>query len=128
MSKYETRNTFYWITWEVNTVCWVNLASLCNITKENLEKFKKFYERRRLGTSSRPFLIFKESSVKRNMRRSVCWFGQILIVLKYISNINSLLQKFHFPIDLVLKPLQTQTFSWNFLIFFFFFNFFFNIT
>ena len=21
MSKYETRNTFYWITWEVNTIC-----------------------------------------------------------------------------------------------------------
>ena len=29
---------------------------------------------------SRPFLIFKESSAKRNLRRSVCSFGQILTV------------------------------------------------
>ena len=28
-------NTFYWISWEVTTVWWWNLASLCNITKEN---------------------------------------------------------------------------------------------
>ena len=35
MPKHKTRNTFYWITWEVNTVWWWNLASLHNITKEN---------------------------------------------------------------------------------------------
>ena len=29
----------------------------------------------------RPFLIFKESSVKRNLRRPACWFGLIFIVL-----------------------------------------------
>ena len=34
MPKHETRNTFYWITWKVNTVCRWNLASLCYITKE----------------------------------------------------------------------------------------------
>ena len=34
MPKHETRNTFYWITWKVNTVCQWNLASLCYITKE----------------------------------------------------------------------------------------------
>ena len=33
MPRHETRNTYYWITWEVNTVWWWNLASLCNITK-----------------------------------------------------------------------------------------------
>ena len=31
---YETRNTFYWITWEANTVSQGNVASFCNITKE----------------------------------------------------------------------------------------------
>ena len=34
MSKHKTRNTFYWITWEVNKVCYWNLASLCLISKE----------------------------------------------------------------------------------------------
>ena len=34
MPKHETRNTFYWITWEVNTVYYQNLASLCQIPKE----------------------------------------------------------------------------------------------
>ena len=34
MPKHKTRNTFYWITWEVITVCKWNLASLCHILKE----------------------------------------------------------------------------------------------
>ena len=34
MPKHETRNTFYWTTWEVNTVSQWHLASLCNIAKE----------------------------------------------------------------------------------------------
>ena len=41
----------------------------------------KFYGKCGLETSSRPFFIFKESSVKRNPRRPVCWFGLILIAL-----------------------------------------------
>ena len=35
MPNHKTRNTFCWITWEVNTVFQWNLASLCHITKEN---------------------------------------------------------------------------------------------
>ena len=42
---------------------------------------KKFYEKCGLGTSSRPFLIFKESSAKKILWRSACLFGQILIGL-----------------------------------------------
>ena len=34
-----------------------------------------------IETSSRPFLVFKESSIKRILRRSACWFEQILILL-----------------------------------------------
>ena len=47
-----------------------------------------------LETSSRPSLIFKESSVKMNVRRSACWFVQILIVLYYKSRL--LQKKFFF--------------------------------
>ena len=50
MPKHETRNTYYWITWEVNTV----------------------------------------------------WYYY------YTSNISSLLQKFHFPIEVLLNYFQTQ--------------------
>ena len=42
---------------------------------------KKICERCGLETSSRPFLIFKGFSVKRNLRRSACWFGKISIAL-----------------------------------------------
>ena len=42
---------------------------------------KKFYEKCGLETSSRPFLIFKESSVKKIPWRLACWFRQILIDL-----------------------------------------------
>ena len=77
--KHETRNIFYGITWEVNTVWTWNLPSLCNITKKKF--IKKLYEKCGLGTSSRPFLISKEFSVKWNLRRPVCWFEEILIIL-----------------------------------------------
>ena len=45
MPKHETRNTFL---------------------------IRKFYEKCGLETSFKPFLIFKESSVKRNLKRPAC--------------------------------------------------------
>ena len=36
MPTHKTRNTLCWITWEVNTVCQWNLASLCHITEEKI--------------------------------------------------------------------------------------------
>ena len=54
MPKHEARNTFYWITLEVNTVC------LCRITKEKI--VKKFHKTCDLETSSRPFCVCKELS------------------------------------------------------------------
>ena len=71
--KHETRNTFNYIIWEANTVWKWNFASLCNITKQNFF-IKKFCEKCGLETSSKPFLIFKESSVEMNLRRSAYWF------------------------------------------------------
>ena len=41
---------------------------------------KKFYEKWGLKTSSSPFLIFKESSVKKILWRSACRFQQILLL------------------------------------------------
>ena len=79
MPKHKTRNIFYWITWEVNIVWWWNFASLCNITKWNF--LSKNYGKYGLETSSRSFLFFKESSVKRNQRRSVCY---VLILLIHV--------------------------------------------
>ena len=59
MPKHKTRNTFYWITWEVNTFAKWNLASLCHITKE--KKSSKFFCKNcDLKTSSRPFCVCKE--------------------------------------------------------------------
>ena len=70
-----------------------------HISLNNLESklfIKTFYEKCSLGMSSRPFLILKESSTKRNLRRCAGWFGQIL------------LQKIHFLIGVALYSLQTQ--------------------
>ena len=36
MFKHKTRNTFHWMTWEVNTICERNLASLCHIIKQTI--------------------------------------------------------------------------------------------
>ena len=56
------------------------MASLCNVTKENFLS-KNYVENLARKLVSGPYLIFKEFSVKRNLRRSVCRFGQMLIVL-----------------------------------------------
>ena len=36
MPKHKTRNIFHWITWEVITVFYWNLASLCHMKKEKI--------------------------------------------------------------------------------------------
>ena len=72
----------------------------------------KLYENCGLETSSRLFAIFKESSVKRNERKSACWFGLILIALLYISNMSGLLQKFHFPVEICLILCKHKR-AWN---------------
>ena len=69
---------------------------------------KKLCEIRRLETSSRPFLIFKESSTKRNLRRSAYCLDNFRQICYYISIISSLIQKFYFLIEAVLNFLQTQ--------------------
>ena len=52
-----------------------NLESKHSLAKKNYEYYKrnifikKFYEKCSLESISKPFLILKESSVKRNLRR-----------------------------------------------------------
>ena len=42
-----------------------------------------FYQKilEKMWTGNKSFLIFKKSSVKKILRKSACWFGQILIDL-----------------------------------------------
>ena len=79
--KHKTRNTFYWIIWEVNTACQWNLASLCHIARERSKyslsmKFgqfmsyckrnkiiKKFYKICDRKTSPRLFCVCKELGI-----------------------------------------------------------------
>ena len=46
-----------------------------------IKLIKKLCEKCDMGISSRPFLIFKESVVKKSLRRPACWFGLISIAL-----------------------------------------------
>ena len=59
MPKLKTRNRFDWITWEVNTICKWNLASLYHITK----KKKKIYKICDWKTSPRPFCVCMELGI-----------------------------------------------------------------
>ena len=54
MTKHKRRNTFYWITCEVNTVCQWNLASLCHIPKE--KKLSKISQKLRPETKFQALL------------------------------------------------------------------------
>ena len=70
--------------WNTKHILLNNLGSKCSLVMkfgQFMQYYKKLYEKCGLETSSRPFLIFKESSVKKILWRSVCWFGQILIDL-----------------------------------------------
>ena len=70
MPKYKTINTFYWITWKVNTVCYVNKIWSVIPYYKNKNFMKKFCKNCDLETSSRPFCVCKELSTtsigKRN--------------------------------------------------------------
>ena len=62
MPRHKTGNTFYWITWEVNTICQWNLASLCHITKEKISS-ENFTKTAAWKLVSGPFCVCKEWSV-----------------------------------------------------------------
>ena len=56
----------------------------------------KFYKKCDLEIRSRSFVIFQESFVKRNLRKSVCWFCHALIVLLLQIQENQLVSKILF--------------------------------
>ena len=56
--KHETRNTFYWITWEVNSLL-MKFSQFMSYFKRN-NFIIKFWKNWGLKTSSRPFCVCKE--------------------------------------------------------------------
>ena len=61
MPMHETRNTFYWTTWEVNTVSYWNFGQFVSYYKRK-SFIKKSHKNCDLRTSSRPFCVCKELS------------------------------------------------------------------
>ena len=87
MPKHKTRNTFHWITWEVNTVCQWNLASLCHVTKEKIFQ-KNCPKTATCKTSSRPFYVY--NCFKHNH----CWKMKLLKQAINITYVLAKLSKF----------------------------------
>ena len=81
MPKHKTRNTFHWIIWEVNTVCYWNLASLCHIIKEK-NTSKNFCKNCGLKTSSRPFCVWKELSIASTGKWN--FWRKLLVLYRYV--------------------------------------------
>ena len=75
--------------WKTKHILLNNLGSKCSLVMKfgqfiHYKIFffiKKLYKKCDLETSSRFFLISKESSVKKILWRLACWFGQILVDL-----------------------------------------------
>ena len=76
--------------WNTKHILLNNLESKCSLIMKFSQVMqyykinffiKQFYEKYVLETSSRSFLIFKKSSVKKILWSSACWFGQMLIEL-----------------------------------------------
>ena len=130
MQKHKTRNTFYWITLEVNTICKWNLASLCHITKE--KKFiKKIHKNCNLKNSPRPCCVCNELGITSigndifeasylhwicNGKTLKICLNQLADLLRFLFSKDSL--KIEKGLELVFRP----HFSYNFLIKFFFCN------
>ena len=76
MSKHKTRNTFHWITWEINSL----LMKFGQFISYHIRKnfIKKFYKNCSLKTSSRLFCVCKELSTTSVGKRN--FWSKLLIL------------------------------------------------
>ena len=84
--KHKTRKTCYWISWEVNTVCKWNLASLCHITKDKT-----------LSKNSTKTVVWKLVLVLLSLQRiryNFYWKTKFLKQATYIRYLIAKLSKF----------------------------------
>ena len=80
MPKHETQNTLHILgTKHVLVMKFGQFMWYCKI-KVFIKKYMKIWSGN-YRPLCRPLCIFKESSVKRILKRSTCWFGQISITL-----------------------------------------------
>ena len=112
MPKQETRNTCYWIILDVSTVSG-NEMWLVGVILQKTNFLSK---------NSRLFLIFKESSVKRNLTRSASWFGQKKNIWLYDINwwnfMNRLFTSQVIPLNVFLFPglgMKSKVLNFDFL-------------
>ena len=120
IKMHETRNTFYWTTWEVNTISWWNLASLWHITKEkNSSKNSTITGKLDVKTRSRFFCAYKESNttsiVKWNFWSKLLMLDSISKTTKICSNHHADLLRFLFTEDPLKTESSTPNFSYTFL-------------
>ena len=126
MTKHKRRNTLYWRTCEVTTVCQWNLASLCHIPKE--KKLSKISQKLRPETKFQALLHLLR--IKHNLYSKMKHLKQATYIRYVLANLSKLgkistqissdffLQN-SLKIERGLELVFTQ-FSWNFLKFFFF--------
>ena len=88
MHKHKTRNTFHWITWEVNTVCWWNLASLCHITKKKIHQ--KFLQKLRPENYFQVLLCLHR--IKHNFYWQMKFLKQATYTKYVIANLSKCVQ------------------------------------
>ena len=84
MPKHKTRNSFDWITWEINTVWWWNLFSLCHITKEEISS-KFFTKTAAWKLVLGPFVFAKNEAYYWQMK-----FLKQATYIRYICNSKSI--------------------------------------
>ena len=90
MPKHKARNTFYWITWEINTLI-ITFGQFVSYYKKKF--IKRFYKNCDLKTSSRPFCVRKELSTT-SVRKWNFW-SKLLILDMYEENYQDLPKSAH---------------------------------
>ena len=90
MPKHKARNTFYWITWEINTLI-IKFGQFVSYYKKKF--IKRFYKNCDLKTSSRSFCVRKELSTT-SIRKWNFW-SKLLILDMYEENYQNLPKSAH---------------------------------
>ena len=74
MLKLEIRPTFSWMMWKVNIVCWWNLSSSCNITKETF--LSKSYTKNTSWKRAPSLFVFITNHIINNLSSTVKFFKE----------------------------------------------------
>ena len=106
MFKHKARNTFYWITWEVNSLLMKSGQFMSYYKRKNF--IKKFHKNCDMKSSSRSFCAWKKFRISSTGKRN--FWSKPLTLDMYKENYQNLSKLAHITAcSLVVNDLRSET-------------------